>query len=444
MNVSRPSLPRGMRDFLPLQMAKREYITGTIRSVFRKYGFQPLETPALENLSVLSGKYGEDEHLIFKIMRRGLNPENPLPALPDLTEEGLRYDLTVPLARVIAMYPNEITFPFKRYQMQPVWRADRPQKGRYREFLQCDADIAGSSSLLCEAELLAIIRECMDAFGLSDHTIHLNSRKVLTGFAEVIGEKNNEMTICAALDKLEKSGWEEVQKELLSKGIKEASAQKLKSALEAPPSNPEKISYLEKLFSSSPAGKTGAEEIEKTLHYFQALTGKTDKIKIDFTLARGLAYYTGMIFETKLNNVKIGSVSGGGRYDHLIGMFLNNPVTAVGSSFGIDRLCDAMEELDLFHVSPSSSKVLIVNFDAESEPHALSILKLLHEKNISAELYPEPAKLKKQLSYADTKKIPFVLLVGSDEIKSGRYTLKNMTSGGQESLGKEELLQHLG
>ena len=459
MSNIKPSLAKGTRDFSPIEMVKRNYIYDTIKKVFRKYGYAEIQTPSMENLSTLTGKYGDEgDKLIFKILNSGdylskVNPElleskNSNGMIASISEKALRYDLTVPFARYVVMHQNEITLPFKRFQVQPVWRADRPQKGRYREFYQCDVDVVGSDSLLNEAEFVLIYQEALSNLGLSDFSIKINNRKILTGIAEIIGKPELIIDMTVAIDKLDKIGFEGVTKELLSKGFTDADIEVLKPVILLEGSNEEKLAQLKQVLASSEAGLKGISEIETVFNYVASLAGSelraAMQLELDITLARGLNYYTGCIFEVKTNEVAMGSIGGGGRYDDLTGMFGLKGLTGVGVSFGADRIYDVLLELDLFPESASAgTKVLISNFDAAAEAYALPLLQALRQAEISAELYPASAKLKKQMSYADDKHIPYVILIGSDEMESGLLTLKDMKSGVQEKLGIDAIIDML-
>lgn len=458
----KPSVPKGTRDFSPSEMVKRNYIFQTISTVFRKYGYQEIQTPSMENLSTLTGKYGEEgDKLIFKILNSGdfwsdadkkkqKTPDfdySSKSLLPIISEKALRYDLTVPFARYVVMHQNEISFPFKRFQIQPVWRADRPQKGRYREFYQCDADVVGSESLLNEAEFVLIYKEALSLLGLKDFTIKINNRKVLSGIAEIIGKPKLIVDMTVAIDKLDKIGIDGVTKELIERGFSPEDIEKLKPVILLQGSTLEKLEQLKAVLSSSETGLKGISEIESILGYLKGLTklsaeGMSSFLELDITLARGLNYYTGAIFEVKTNEVAMGSIGGGGRYDDLTGMFGLKGLTGAGISFGADRIYDVLEELNLFPESTSeTTKLLITNFDTEAEMYALPIIQALREQNIAAELYPAAAKLKKQLSYADGKSIPYVVLIGSDEMQTGELTLKDMQAGTQEKISLEALIQ---
>lgn len=444
MAVQKPSIPKGTRDFSPVEMAKRNYIFDTIRSVFKRYGYLPIETPAMENLSTLLGKYGEEgDKLLFKVLNSGdflkdVNKElldsadsNKITTL--ISEKGLRYDLTVPFARYVVQHRNEIVFPFKRYQIQPVWRADRPQKGRYREFYQCDADVIGSDSLFNEAELLLMIDDVYTQLGINV-LIKLNNRKILAGIAEVIGESDRLVDITVAIDKLDKIGLESVNKELEERGLSVDAIARLQPILHLKGNNREKINSLKSILSTSVIGVKGLEEIEMVLDLADESGLKTE-LELDLTLARGLNYYTGAIIEVKALDAQMGSICGGGRYDDLTGIFGLPGVSGVGVSFGAERIYDVLTELNLFPVDTlTGTEVLFVNFGQKEAVYCLKLLTSMRKQGISTELYPESAKMKKQMSYADDKKIPFVILVGEDEMNTGILTLKNMKSGEQFKL----------
>lgn len=460
MQVTKPSLPKGTRDFSPVEMVKRNYIYDTIKTVFRKYGYAEIQTPSMENLQTLTGKYGDEgDKLIFKILNSGdylakvdeqlLATKNSNATISKISEKALRYDLTVPFARYVVMHQSEITFPFKRFQVQPVWRADRPQKGRYREFYQCDADVVGSPSLLNEAEFILIYHEALSNLGLKDFNIKINNRKILSGIAEIIGKPELIVDMTVAIDKLDKIGLDGVSKELLERGFTEADIEKLKPVILLEGSNVEKLESLRTVLASSATGLKGIEEIETVFNYVAKLTTSntqlaTQIIELDITLARGLNYYTGCIFEVKTNEVAMGSIGGGGRYDDLTGMFGLKDLTGVGISFGADRIYDVLEELNLFPASAQQgTKVLISNFDENAELYALPLLQQLRVASVAAELYPTSAKLKKQMSYADAKNIPYVILIGEEEMQSGLLTLKDMTSGAQEKLAIADIIARL-
>jgi histidyl-tRNA synthetase len=490
----KPSVPKGTRDFSPSEMVKRNYIFDTIKSVFRKYGYQQIETPTMENLSTLTGKYGDEgDKLIFKVIDsgdytistreriikildflQGIQQQENLSKTPAyvttaqgsfdiesakkqiteliapttlttaISEKALRYDLTVPFARYVVQHQNEITFPFKRFQVQPVWRADRPQRGRYREFYQCDADVVGSDSLLNEAEFIMIYDEALTKLGLKDFSIKINNRKILSGIAQVIDKADNIIDLTVAIDKLDKIGLDGVIKELLEKGFTNADINKLKPVILLEGNNTEKLASLREALATSEIGLKGCDEIETVFGYIERCTLQTAKLELDITLARGLNYYTGAIFEVKTNEVNMGSIGGGGRYDDLTGMFGLKGLTGAGISFGADRIYDVLEELNLFPAdSNQTTKVLICNFDKEGELYALPLLMQLRRNNINAELYPAGAKIKKQMDYANNKNIPYVVVIGGDEIQSGLLSFKDMTSGEQEKLTAEEIVERL-
>ncbi|MTI33532.1 histidine--tRNA ligase [Xanthovirga aplysinae] len=452
--IQKPTIPKGTRDFGPEQMTKRNFIFEKIRSAFQKFGFLPLETPAMENLSVLTGKYGEEgDQLLYKILNSGdflskSNLEDVEKGYKHLTskisERGLRYDLTVPFARYVVMNRSNLAFPFKRYQIQPVWRADRPQKGRYREFYQCDADVVGTNSLICEAEIVLLINEVFQNLNLKDFDIKINNRKILTGITEVIGARGREVDFCVAVDKLDKIGEGKVLDELRQKGFEENSIEKLIPFLSIKGSNEEKLAQMKSILTESEIGLQGVEETEEVFNTVKAFGLSNDHLDFDLTLARGLSYYTGAIFEVKAHHVKIGSITGGGRYDNLTGAFGMPDVSGVGISFGVDRIYDVMEELGLFPTeSQVSTKVMLVNFDKASEVYGLGVLNQLRKAGINSEIFPESVKMKKQLHYANKKGIPFVILLGSEEIESGLLTLKDMKEGKQEKLPVEEIIKNL-
>ncbi len=526
----KPSVPKGTRDFSPAEMAKRNYIFDTIKSVFRKYGYQQIETPSMENLSTLMGKYGDEgDKLIFKILNSGdflstvIKGEisgvdrvidmliasayrvDKMPGneslgfsemanqfekvkddwnknkidvgqvqrlfkidlekyktpdefkiefadleisskklTPKVSEKALRYDLTVPFARYVVMHQNEITLPFKRFQVQPVWRADRPQRGRYREFYQCDADVVGSDSLLNEAEFVMIYDEALGKLGMEDFTIKINNRKILSGIAEIIDKNDNIVDLTVAIDKIDKVGLDGVIKELLEKGFTQADIEKIKPVILLEGSNEIKLRSLRDALANSVVGLKGCDEIETVLNYVDICKLQTAKLELDITLARGLNYYTGAIFEVKTNEVAMGSIGGGGRYDDLTGMFGLKGLTGVGISFGADRIYDVMEELDLFpEQTIQTTQVLICCFDKEGETYSLPLLQQLRSNNISAELYPAGTKIKKQLEYANNKQIPYTIVIGSDEMQSGLLTFKDMASGVQEKLAAREIIHRV-
>lgn len=448
-----PSIPKGTRDYSPEIMVKRNYIFDTIKSVFKLYGYMPLETPAMENLSTLMGKYGEEgDKLLFKILNSGdfignipdqeLLEKNSIKLTNKISEKGLRYDLTVPFARFVVQHQNELTFPFKRYQIQPVWRADRPQKGRYREFYQCDVDVVGSDSLLHEVELIQMVDEVYRRLKINVRLL-INNRKILAGIAEIIGYPDQLTDITVAIDKMDKIGLDNVNAELREKGITQEAIVKLQPILKLEGSNSEKLEKLKTILQDSPMGLKGVEELSIIFDYLKDLDIRTE-IKLDLTLARGLSYYTGAIFEVKALDAQIGSITGGGRYDDLTGIFGLKNMSGVGISFGADRIFDVMNQLDLFPKdNTTTTQILFANFGIAEEKYCLPLLKALRAAGINAEIYPETAKMKKQMTYADKKGIPFVALVGENEMQEGIVTLKNMASGEQKSIKAEELAHHL-
>jgi histidyl-tRNA synthetase len=447
--MQKPSIPKGTRDFSPEEMAKRNYIFDTIKEVFRRYGFRQIETPAMENLSTLMGKYGEEgDKLLFKILNSGdflssmseedLKEGNAARTATRISEKGLRYDLTVPFARYVVMHRNEITFPFKRFQIQPVWRADRPQKGRYREFFQCDADIVGSDSLLNEVELVQIIDEVFSRQGIRV-SVKLNNRKILSGIAEIIGEADKITDITVAIDKLDKIGLEKVNEELTSKGITQAAIDRLQPILLLSGTTREKLEILKGLLAASETGLKGLDEMGYIFDKTNMLALKNE-VMLDLTLARGLNYYTGTIIEVKALDAEMGSITGGGRYDNLTGIFGLPGVSGVGISFGADRIYDVLSQLNLFPESfAHATDLLFVNFGEREADYLLPVITQLRRAGICCELYPEAAKMKKQLSYADSNHIPFVAMVGENEMKEGKITLKNMRSGDQKSISPHEI-----
>ncbi|MCW3807285.1 histidine--tRNA ligase [Plebeiibacterium marinum] len=448
--AQKPAIPKGTRDFSPVEMAKRNYIFDTIKSVFVKYGYQPIETPAMENLSTLMGKYGEEgDKLLFKILNSGdflakaneqfLTEKNSVKTTTQISEKGLRYDLTVPFARFVVQHQNEITFPFKRYQIQPVWRADRPQKGRYREFYQCDVDVVGSDSLMNEVELIQIVDDVYNALGINV-VVKLNNRKILTGIAEIIGEADKIIDITVAIDKLDKIGLDKVNEELRQKNLSEGAIEKLQPIINLAGTNQEKVETLKSVLKTSEVGLKGVSEIESVLEYLATLTITTE-VELDLTLARGLNYYTGAIFEVKALDVQIGSITGGGRYDDLTGIFGLKDVSGVGISFGADRIYDVMNTLDLYpKESIVSTQLLFVNFGEKEALYSLKALQHVRAAGIKAELYPDSAKMKKQMAYANKKEILFVAMAGEDEILENKITLKNMSSGEQSLVTVEEAI----
>ena len=448
--ATKPSIPKGTRDFSPVEMAKRNYIFNMIREVFYRYGFQQIETPSMENLSTLMGKYGEEgDKLLFKIQNSGdyfsgltdeeLLSRNAAKLASKFCEKGLRYDLTVPFARYVVMHRDEITFPFKRFQIQPVWRADRPQKGRYREFYQCDADVVGSNSLLNEVELVQMIDAVFQKFGIRV-SIKINNRKILTGIAEIIGEADKIVDITVAIDKLDKIGLDNVNAELASKGIPQEAIDKLQPIILLSGSNEEKLATLKNVLAASETGLKGVEESEFILKTIAGL-GIQSEVELDLTLARGLNYYTGAIFEVKALDVQIGSISGGGRYDNLTGVFGMEGMSGVGISFGADRIYDVLNQLDLYpKEAVNGTQLLFVNFGEAEAAYVLPVLAQVRAAGIRAEIYPDAAKMKKQMSYANAKMVPFVAIVGENEMKEGKVMLKNMTSGEQSLVTPDELV----
>ncbi|MDD2996281.1 MAG: histidine--tRNA ligase [Paludibacter sp.] len=445
----KPSIPKGTRDFTPQEMANRNYIFNTIKDVFRLYGFQQIETPAMENLSTLMGKYGEEgDKLLFKVLNSGdfaaqltddeLLGRNAVKLTNRISEKGLRYDLTVPFARFVVQNRDKISFPFKRYQIQPVWRADRPQKGRYREFYQCDVDVVGSDSLLNELELIQIVDEVYRRLKINV-VIKINNRKILSGIAEIIGEAEKITDITVAIDKMDKIGLEKVNEEIASKGISAEAIEKLQPILKLSGSNAEKLDQLKVVLAASQVGLKGVAELETIFGLCEAMKVET-KIELDLTLARGLNYYTGAIFEVKALDVQIGSITGGGRYDNLTGVFGMEGVSGVGISFGADRIYDVLNQLNLYpETSQEQTRVLFVSFGNAELNYCLSWANALRKQGINTEIYPEPAKMKKQMSYADNKNIPFVAIVGETEMQENKVMLKNMKTGEQKLVSLAEL-----
>ncbi len=452
--AQKPSIPKGTRDFSPVEMARRNYIFDTIREVFRLYGFRQIETPAMENLSTLMGKYGEEgDKLLFKILNSGnylksadhelLNAEEPSGRLTSqLCEKGLRYDLTVPFARYVVMHRNELQLPFKRFQIQPVWRADRPQKGRYREFYQCDADIVGSDSLVNEIELLQIIDEVFSRLGIRI-AIKLNNRKVLAGIAELIGAPDKLIDITVAIDKIDKIGIDNVVVELRERGLSEDAVERLRPILAISGSLDERLSALSSLLADTPVGVAGVEELRAVVSGVESLGFKA-QLDLDVSLARGLNYYTGTIIEVKALDVQIGSITGGGRYDNLTGVFGMSGLSGVGISFGADRIYDVLNTLDLYPENTSAaSKVIFLNLGADESTVSLKAAKMLRASGIAAEVYPDTVKMKKQMAYADAMRIPFVAIIGETELESGTVTLKDMEAGNQETVALDDLVARL-
>lgn len=461
----KPSIPQGTRDFSPTEVRKRQYILQAIRSIFELYGYQPLETPSMENLTTLMGKYGEEgDRLIFKILNNGLHEkktadkekltvewskllERPY-TTPIVTERALRYDLTIPFARYVVMHQHELAFPFRRYQMQPVWRADRPQKGRYREFWQCDCDVVGSNSLINEAELICIYQRAFHVLQLPQVTVKLNSRKLLAGIAALTGNEDKMMDITIAIDKMDKIGWEGVTKELLERGIPDLGIHQIKNVLSITGTNTEKLDALHQLMTENNCaiGVAGVMELRDTLAYYETIKEETWKsnVSFDISLARGLNYYTGIIMEVTTDAVKMGSIGGGGRYDDLTGLFGMKGLSGVGISFGVDRIYDVLDDLQLFpETINASSKVLLINFGGENEAYSLQVLKQLRAASVAAEIYPDVAKFEKQMKYANKRNIPFVILLGEDERMAPMVSIKNFKTGTQETLTLPNVIQYL-
>ena len=436
--MTKPGIPKGTRDFSPVEMAKRNYIFNTIKEVYALYGFQQIETPAMENISTLMGKYGEEgDKLLFRVQNSGEKADLP-------PEKGLRYDLTVPFARYVVLHRDELQFPFKRYQIQPVWRADRPQKGRYREFYQCDADVVGSDSLLNEVELVQIMDTVFSRFGICVE-IKINNRKILSGIAEMIGETDKITDITVAIDKLDKIGLDGVKSELLERGLTEEQIGKLEPILTLSGTNAEKLAVMRGLLADSETGLKGLDETEYILSTLTSnLSPLNSQLSLDLSLARGLNYYTGAIFEVKALDVEIGSITGGGRYDNLTGIFGMPGVSGVGISFGADRIYDVLNQLDLYpEDAMTGTKVLFVNFGEKEQAYSMPIVKALRDAGVATEIYPDSVKMKKQMSYANAKQVPYVAIVGETEMAEGKVTLKNMLTGEQQKLTSEELQREL-
>lgn len=454
MAIQKPSIPKGTRDFSPEEVSKRQFIFDTIRHQFQMFGYAPIETPSFENLSTLTGKYGEEgDRLIFKILNSGdylakadeklLQEKNSQKLISTISEKALRYDLTVPFARYVVQHQNEITFPFKRYQMQPVWRADRPQKGRFREFYQCDADVVGSDSLLQEVELISLYDAVFTQLNVPVE-IHLNNRKVLSGLAEVADISDKLIDFTVALDKLDKIGEEKVKEEMLSKGIPQISIDKLSALFSMEGDYQVQLIALESILGQSEIGMQGIKELDFVFRKVQKLGLNSAELVLNLTLARGLDYYTGAILEVKAKNVELGSIGGGGRYDDLTGIFGLNGISGVGISFGLDRIYLVLDELNLFPESVENSlDVLFINFGELEAEKSMELAKQLRENDIRCELYPENAKMKKQMQYADKKSVRYVALLGEEELKSGKLMLKNMETGNQEPVAFEELIEHI-
>ena len=451
--AQKPSIPKGTRDFGPVEMAKRNYIFNTIREVYALYGFQQIETPAMETLQTLMGKYGEEgDKLLFKVLNSGdcltkisddeLLERNSLHLASKMCEKGLRYDLTVPFARYVVMHREELQLPFKRDQIQPVWRADRPQKGRYREFYQCDADVVGSDSLLNEVELMQIVDEVFSRFGIRVQ-IKINNRKILSGIAEVIGAAEKIVDITVAIDKLDKIGIDNVNQELREDGLTEEQIQKLQPIIMLSGSNDEKLATIAEVLKESETGLKGVEELRFILDTLKTV-GLKNEMQLDLTLARGLNYYTGAIFEVKALDVQIGSITGGGRYDNLTGIFGMPGLSGVGISFGADRIYDVLNQLDLYPKdSVTTTQLLFINFGEKETSYCLPIINKVRSQGIRAEIFPDAAKMKKQMSYANSKQIPYVALAGENEINEGKVTLKNMETGEQHMVTPNELIEKI-
>jgi histidyl-tRNA synthetase len=452
--AQKPSIPKGTRDFGPVEMAKRNYIFNTIRSVYELYGFQQIETPAQETLQTLMGKYGEEgDKLLFKILNSGdylskidddeLKERNTLRLASKICEKGLRYDLTVPFARYVVMHREELQLPFKRYQVQPVWRADRPQKGRYREFYQFDGDVVGSDSLLNEVELMQIVDTVFTRFGVRVQ-IKINNRKILSGIAEVIGAADKIVDITVAIDKLDKIGIDNVNAELRENGLNDDQIQKLQPIIMLEGTNEQKLNTIAEVLKDSETGLKGVDETRYILNTLAALGTLNNEIQLDLTLARGLSYYTGAIFEVKALDTPMGSISGGGRYDNLTGIFGMPGLSGVGISFGVDRIYDVLNALDLYPKdSLNTTQLLFINFGEQETAYCLNIIDKVRARGIRAEIYPDSTKMKKQMSYANAKQIPFVALAGENEMQAGKITLKNMETGEQLLLNPDEIIEHL-
>lgn len=451
--AQKPSIPKGTRDFSPEVMVKRNYIFDTIKSVFKLYGFMPLETPSMENLSTLMGKYGEEgDKLLFKVLNSGdflskvdhhhLEEKNSIKLTNKISEKGLRYDLTVPFARYVVQHQNDISFPFKRYQIQPVWRADRPQKGRYREFYQCDVDVVGSNSLINELEIIQIVDKVYKRLNINV-VLKINNRKILAGIAEAIGQADKIIDITVAMDKLDKIGIENVNKELSDKGIDEEAIEKLQPIILMEGSNENKLDVIKDILKDSEVGMKGVEELQEIFDYLKVVPVDTE-VELDLTLARGLNYYTGAIFEVKALDVEIGSITGGGRYDDLTGIFGLKDVSGVGISFGADRIYDVMEQLNIFPEETCvSTKVMFVNFGEKEELYCLPLVNKLRDAGVSAEMFPSNLKMKKQMNYANKKHIAYVVMVGESEMNDNKVSVKNMTSGEQDLMTIDDFIHIL-
>lgn len=453
MTVIKPSLPKGTRDFLPEQMLRRQFVIETMKDIFEKYGYEPLETPSIEKLEVLSGKYGEEgEKLIFKVLKRGTGLEElqkdrnefVVKEYSELVEEALRYDLTVPLSRVVAMYQDELIFPFRRYQIQPVWRADRPQRGRYREFYQCDVDIVGTSSMLADAEAITIVYEVLSTLGFENFQIRINNRKLLNGILSYAGvDPDKGTSVFIAIDKLEKIGLDGVKKELTNIGISETAANKILSVLELTGKPEQILSYLSNSFDQIESLMAGSEELKQIITFLDEMDVPKEYYKIDLYLVRGLGYYTGPIHEAVIQEPKMGSLTGGGRYDQLVGMFLGRDIPATGTAFGIERIIDVMTQLEMFPEVKTKTKALVTIFDDSTRAASLKFTQKLRKSGVKAEIFFDTAKIKKQFSYANKKRIPFVVIIGPDELKANQVTIKDMKAGEQKTLSAEKVLEIL-
>lgn len=453
--AQKPSIPKGTRDFLPKEVARRTYIFDTIKRSFRKYGFAPIETPSFELSTTLLGKYGEEgDRLIFRILNSGEKvrkadldalAQDNLPRFANsLSEKALRYDLTVPFARFVVQHQNDLAFPFKRYQIQPVWRADRPQHGRYQEFFQCDADVVGSDSLIYEVDFVMLFDEVLSDLKLPGFTIKINNRKILSGIAEVSGEADKLVDITVAIDKLDKIGEEGVVKELEEKGVSSSAIEKIRPLFTFSGSNPDKMKKMRSFLAESQIGMSGLDELQFVLDQVDQLGMKRDVLEFDITLARGLNYYTGAIFEVKVHDVKMGSICGGGRYDDLTGLFGMKGMSGVGISFGADRIYDVLTELELFPIETDQGlSLLFVNFGEKEQSHCMQLVKKVREAGIDCELYPTASKLQKQMKYANDRNVSYVALVGENEINSGLIQLKNMVSGEQVSVSIDDLINRI-
>ena len=453
MSYIKPSIPKGTRDFLPEQMYRRQFVINTIKSIFEKYGYEPLETPSIEKLDVLSGKYGEEgEQLIFKILKRGTGIERAGKDIPnfnvrklkEIVDFALRYDLTVPLSRVIAMYQNDIAFPFKRYQIQPVWRGDRPQKGRYREFYQCDADAVGSKSMIADAENISLINDILSTLGFNKFKIRINNRKILSGIVEYANlDTRSGVDVCIAIDKLDKIGLDGVKQELVKRDIPDSAINKIMPILEITGTNTGILNDITEILQDSEIGYQGVTEISELLNYLDDFGVSKQNYAIDLYLARGLSYYTGPIYESIVEEPNVGSLTGGGRYDELIGLFLGRPIPATGTTLGIERIIDVMTALDMLPNVKTKTTVLVTIFDESTKTASLKLVRELRKSDINAELFLNQAQIKKQFVYANKKNIPFVIVIGPDELNRNQVTLKDMVSGAQKLVPIENIVEFL-